>query len=63
MWSATGTMTPYMAVTIHYIDAEWILQSHCLHTVFLLKDHTAENLAAALWEVLESWALPENRLA
>ena len=25
MWSTTGTMTPYMAVTVHYIDAEWIL--------------------------------------
>ena len=25
MWSATGTMTPYMAVTVHYTDAEWIL--------------------------------------
>ena len=63
MWSATGTMTPYMAVTVHYIDAEWILQSHCLQTVFVPEVHTAENLAAALQEVLESWALPENRLA
>ena len=25
MWSVTGTMTPYMAVTVHYIDVEWIL--------------------------------------
>ena len=38
----------YMAVTVHYIDAEWRLQSHCLQTVFDLKDHTAENLAAVL---------------
>ena len=63
MWSATGTMTSYMAVTVHYIDSEWILQSHCLQTVFVPEDHTAENLATALQEALESWALPENHLA
>ena len=44
MWSATGTMTPYMAVTVHYIDVEWRLQSHCLQTIFVPEDHTAENL-------------------
>ena len=41
MWSTTGTMTPYMAVTVHYIDAECRLQSHCLQTVFVPEDHTA----------------------
>ena len=54
MWSATGTMTPYMAVTVHYIDAEWRLQSHCFQTIFVLKDHTAENLTTVLQEILES---------
>lgn len=70
MWSATGAMIPYMAVTVHYIVVEWILQSHCLQTVFVPKDHTAERttqlrmlIAAALQEVLESRALPENHLA
>ena len=34
MWSATRTLTPYMVVTVRYIDVEWILQSHCLESVF-----------------------------
>ena len=63
MWSATGTMTPYMAVTVHYIDVEWRLQSHCLQTIFVPEDHIAENLATFLQEILESWTLPENSLA
>ena len=63
IWSATRTITLYMAVTVHYIDAEWRLQSHCLQTAFVPEDHTAENLATGLQKVLESWALPESRLA
>ena len=61
MWSS-GKMEPYMAVTIHYIDKDWVLQSHCLQTLFIPEDHTAENLAPVLRNTLESWCLPENRL-
>ena len=45
------------------MNKEWVLQSHCLQTVFVPEDHTAENLAPVLQGVLESWGLPENRLA
>ena len=61
MWSS-GKMEPYLAVTVHYVNEEWQLQSHCLQTVFVPEDHTAENLALVLQGVLESWGLPENRL-
>ena len=56
-------MKPYMAITIHYVDKDWVLQSHCLQTLFVPEDHTAENLAPVLHSTLESWCLPENRLA
>ena len=62
MWSS-GKMEPYLAVTIHYIDRHWSLKSHCLQTLFVPEDHTAENLAPLLRTTLESWCLPENRLA
>ena len=62
MWSS-GKMEPYLAVTIHYIDRDWNLKSHCLQTLFVPEDHTAENLAPLLRTTLDSWCLLENRLA
>ena len=62
MWSF-NTMQPYLAVTIHFVNKEWELQSHCLQTTFVPEDHTADCLVMALQGVLESWGLPENRLA
>ena len=59
MWSS-GKMEPYLAVTVHYVNKEWILQ---LQILFVHEDHTAENLVPVLQGVLESWGLPENRLA
>ena len=55
-------MTSYMTATVHYIDAEWRLQSHCLQTIFVPEDHTVENLATVLQKILESWTLLENCL-
>jgi len=62
MWSS-NTMEPYLAVIIHFIDKEWELQLYCLQTTFVPEDHTADNLVTVLQGVLESWELPENRLA
>ena len=59
MWSL-GKMESYLAVTVHYVNKEWVLRSHCLQTVFVPKDHTADNLVPVLQGVLESWGLPEN---
>ena len=66
MNQATSYLWPggvYPAVTIHYIDRGWSLKSHCLQTLFVPEDHTAENLAPLLRTTLESWCLPENHLA
>ena len=52
-----------MAVTIHYVDKDWVLQSHCLQMLFVPEDYTSKNLAPVLHSTLESWCLPENRLA
>ena len=44
MWSSR-TMEPYLGFTVHFIDADWKLQSRHLETMFFPPDHTAENLA------------------
>ena len=59
MWSS-GKMEPYLAMTVHFVDNEWVLQSYCLQTLFVPENHTAENLVPVLQGVLESWGLPEN---
>jgi len=63
LWSSTGKIKPYHAVTIHYINKDRELQSYCLHTLFLPQDHTGVNISQALQSILESWTMPENRLA
>ena len=63
LWSSTGKIEPYLAVTVHYINKEWELKSNCLHTLFMPQDHTGVNISQALQSILESWALPENKLA
>jgi len=45
------------------MNKDWELQSYCLHTLFLPQDHTGVNISKALQSILESWALPENKLA
>ena len=63
LWSCTGKLEPYLAVTMHYINKEWELKSYCLNTLFLPQDDTAVNISEALQSILESWSLPENKLA
>ena len=57
MWSS-GKMEPYLAVTVHFVDKEWVLQSYCLQTLLVPENHTVENLVPVLQGVLESWGLP-----
>lgn len=62
MWSSSN-MTPYMSLTIHYITADWTLQSKCLETRYIPQNHTAVALAEALQSALADWALDEGKMA
>ena len=44
------------------IDTDWSLQSFCLSTSPLYKDHTGPNIAAALKDTLENWGLSAENL-
>ncbi|XP_046873195.1 E3 SUMO-protein ligase ZBED1-like [Hypomesus transpacificus] len=62
MWSSSN-MTPYMSLTIHYITADWTLQSKCLETRYIPQNHTADVLAEALQSALADWELDEHKMA
>ena len=56
MWSSS-TMEPYLSYSVHFIDNDWILQSRCLQTLFVPKDHNADNLSEILAQTLAQWKL------
>ena len=43
---------PFMSFTIHFIDDEWELKTFCLDTVPVLQDHTGQNPAEAVEDIL-----------
>ena len=47
----------FMSLTVHYISAEWNLQSHMLETGEITTEHTAVNLSSYLQESLGRWNL------
>ena len=44
-----------MTFTIHSINNEWVLKSYCLCTFPLYEDHTGQNLADAVTDMLGNW--------
>ena len=56
------THVPFMSFTVHFIDEDWILRSYCLDTIPSYEDHTGENIAGALQDVLENWQLSSEKL-
>lgn len=62
MWSSID-MTPYLSLTVHFINKEWKMVSKCLQTSFFPENHTAENLADALEEALCDWQLDQIKLS
>lgn len=55
--------TPYVGVTCHFIDAEWGLKSFCLRCAHFEKDHTSDNIAEELTNILSEWSLDIKELA
>ena len=56
LWTS-GACDPYITLTIHYIDGEWSLKSKCLDTVALFADHTGDNIADCVTDILSNWEL------
>ena len=61
LWTS-GACEPYITLTIHYIDGEWCLRSKCLDTIALFDDHTGENIAQSVSDILANWELDTRYL-
>ena len=53
----------FMSLTVHYISAEWNLQSHMLETGEITAEHTAVNLSIYLQECLDRWNLQSTQVS
>ena len=56
LWTS-GSCDPYITLTVHYIDGEWSLESKCLDTVALFADHTGDNIADCVTDMLSNLEL------
>ncbi|XP_019733293.1 zinc finger BED domain-containing protein 1-like isoform X1 [Hippocampus comes] len=61
LWTC-GVTRPYMTLTVHFINNDWLLTSRCLQTVYFPEDHSEVMMTTVLREVLESWELREEML-
>ncbi|XP_061550161.1 E3 SUMO-protein ligase ZBED1-like [Phycodurus eques] len=61
LWTCTVTQ-PYMSLTVHFINNDWMLSSRCLQTIYFPEDYTEVMIGTILKEVLESWELREDML-
>ncbi|XP_077411679.1 E3 SUMO-protein ligase ZBED1-like isoform X2 [Vanacampus margaritifer] len=61
LWTCAVTQ-PYMSLTVHFINNDWLLISRCIQTIYLPEDFTEVMMATILREVLESWELREDML-
>ena len=61
MWTS-GSTDPYISFTIHYINNNWDMCSHCLATTCLIEDHTGENIKISLLDTLHEWNLDATKL-
>ncbi|KAG6510710.1 hypothetical protein ZIOFF_028741 [Zingiber officinale] len=55
MWTSNNTKKGFMAVTGHFIDDSWTLQSVILRFIYIPAPHTAEILADKLAEFFLDW--------
>ena len=61
LWTSAANI-PFMSFTIHFIDSAWNLKSYCLGTIHLGDEHSGENIAAAITELLNDWELNADHL-
>ncbi|KAL8497790.1 hypothetical protein ACS0TY_021212 [Phlomoides rotata] len=55
MWTTSNQKKGYMAITAHFIDETWKLQSHIIRFIYVPCPHTAEVLCDVLVDCLMGW--------
>lgn len=63
-WSSSGADgEAFMSFTVHYLNTDWQLRSHCLETQPLPDDHRAEQICERTEAVLSDWKMQKERLS
>ena len=52
LWTSVSG-DPYITLSCHFIDSNWVIKTYCLQTHYLLEDHTAINISEVLAETLQ----------
>ncbi|KAL0402085.1 UNVERIFIED_CONTAM: putative AC transposase [Sesamum latifolium] len=55
IWTSSNNNKGFIAVTVHFIDDNWILHNCILRFAYVPAPHTAEVLADTLVEALMDW--------
>jgi len=50
LWTSCANQ-PYLSLTVHFIDKEWILWSYCFDTIPLFEDHTGQNISEVIKDI------------
>ena len=58
----SGMYHPFLTLTMHFINPEWDLSSFFLNTSVIYEDHTGENVARAITDILMNWNLSFDKL-
>ncbi|KAJ9561458.1 hypothetical protein OSB04_006618 [Centaurea solstitialis] len=62
LWTASYQLKGYMALTGHYIDANWKLQNQIISFLHVPSPHTSEAISQALIECFMDWNI-ENKMS
>ena len=60
-WTSSNCQ-PYITITVHFINSKWILKSCTLDTSVVYEDHTGENIACTITDILDNWNLSFSQL-
>ena len=61
LWTSRANH-PYLSLTVHFVTSSWDLQAFTLETVPMFEDHTGQNIADAVVDILDNWNLEGSKL-
>ena len=59
LWTSITT-DGYLAITVHFIDKEWVLQKRVLDFSFVAPPHTGVAISEKVYSILEEWGLEKK---
>ena len=60
LWASQHQQCSYISLTVHFVDNDFELQSRCLQTLELPRDHSANSLNEVLNAMFKNWKISEK---